>query len=112
MLQLSTREGPLRIIEPPFLGADRSAVDDPLLTVDFLHSCRSLAIDCAGVGCDAFHACLLEQKSRDNPGGHAYAGDEQDGPGRLVLARLQALLNDPATRAAAIVARDPGYARP
>ena len=27
-------------------------------------------------------------------------------------ARLQALLNDPATRAAAIVARDPGYARP
>ncbi len=27
--QSSTREGPLRIIEPPFLAADRSAVDDP-----------------------------------------------------------------------------------
>jgi hypothetical protein len=28
VLQSSTREGPLRIIEPPFLAADRSAVDD------------------------------------------------------------------------------------
>ena len=30
VLQSSTLEGPLRIIEPPFLAADRSAVDDPL----------------------------------------------------------------------------------
>src|SRR4029434_4374950 len=29
VLQSSTREGPLRIIEPPFLAADRSAVNDP-----------------------------------------------------------------------------------
>jgi hypothetical protein len=27
--QSSTREGPLRIIEPPFLAAVRSTVDDP-----------------------------------------------------------------------------------
>jgi hypothetical protein len=27
--QSSTREGPLRIIEPPFLAAGCSAVDDP-----------------------------------------------------------------------------------
>jgi hypothetical protein len=33
VLQSSTREGPLQIIEPPFLAADRSAVDDPLLPV-------------------------------------------------------------------------------
>jgi hypothetical protein len=58
----------------------------------------------------AFHACLLEQKPRDNPGGHAYAGHEQDDPAGSASARLQALLNDPATRAAATVARDPGYA--
>jgi hypothetical protein len=29
VLQSSTREAPLRIVEPPFLAADRSAVDDP-----------------------------------------------------------------------------------
>jgi hypothetical protein len=29
VLQSSTREGPLRIIERPFLAADRSAADDP-----------------------------------------------------------------------------------
>ena len=28
------REGPLRIIEPPFLAADRSAVVDPFATFD------------------------------------------------------------------------------
>jgi hypothetical protein len=33
VLQSFTREGPLRIIEPPFLVADRSAVDDPKLPV-------------------------------------------------------------------------------
>ena len=31
--QSSTREGPLRIIEPPFLAADHSAVDDPKQTL-------------------------------------------------------------------------------
>jgi hypothetical protein len=35
VLQSSTREGPLRIIEPPFLAADRSAADDPERSVDF-----------------------------------------------------------------------------
>jgi hypothetical protein len=33
--QSSTREGPLRIIEPPFLAAGRSAADDPLRAFDF-----------------------------------------------------------------------------
>jgi hypothetical protein len=32
LLQSSTREGLLRILEPPFLAADRSAVNDPLRT--------------------------------------------------------------------------------
>ena len=41
VLQSSTREGPLRIIEPPFLAADRSAVDAPKRTDESTGCCHS-----------------------------------------------------------------------
>jgi hypothetical protein len=41
LLQSSTREDPLRIIEPPFRAADHLAVIDPNQSVDLLRSSRS-----------------------------------------------------------------------
>jgi hypothetical protein len=38
VLQSSMREGPRRIIEPPFVAADRSAVDDPDLQFKVLRT--------------------------------------------------------------------------
>jgi len=40
VLQSCMREGPLQIIEPPFMAAERSTVDDPDLTVSVPRSGR------------------------------------------------------------------------
>jgi hypothetical protein len=42
--QPSRCEGLLGIVVPPFSTGAWLTLNDPLLTVDFLHSCRSLAI--------------------------------------------------------------------
>ena len=52
----------------------------------------------------------LEQKPRDNPGGHAYVGDEQDAPGLIVLRQTAGPAQRPGDASRSDSGKDPGYA--
>ncbi len=79
VLQSSTREGLLRIVEPPFLAADHSAANDPLLPVVLSRSGRSLT---SLKGCAGSLDRLLNYivRSREHRGGdgeaHGFRGPQ------------------------------------